>query len=119
MFNESQLLQAVEDLAQDRISIGDFECWFRLQSRDVHKWGNVRINELVDAAESVFSEYYFEDLDDAGFRRAMANAIRPFEEKAAVQYECAFSSNNNAPTGWFQAPSANSSYDFTRSPVLA
>lgn len=62
------------------MSVGEFEFWFRSESRNVHLWGDSSVNQVVQAVESAFSEYYFADLDDSGLKQELANTVRPFEQ---------------------------------------
>lgn len=82
MLNIDQLSNQIAAYAAGRLSLNDFEDWFRDQSRNVHLWGDVALNEFVDAIEEAFSERHFEGLDEVGMRsKLQAEAerfARPF-----------------------------------------
>jgi hypothetical protein len=78
MLNVDQLSKKIADLAADDISVSDFQSWFRRESRNVHLWGDELLKEAVFSVESIFSEYHFADLDDAGLKRELASTIDPF-----------------------------------------
>lgn len=78
MLSAEQLSNKIEALADQQVSLNDFEDWFRDESRNVHLWGDEELNEFVDAVEALFSERYFEALADKDFRRILQQEARRF-----------------------------------------
>ncbi len=78
MLDVNQLNNAVSDVANDLLSMQEFERWLRGASRNVHEWGDEDLNNAVLSLESVLSDYHFEDLAEEVAKKELANAIRPF-----------------------------------------
>jgi len=71
MLNQVQFAGKIRDLEAGRLSVGDFEEWFREASRDVHLWGDEQLNEVVFSTEDIFSQYHFEDLDETKMKQGL------------------------------------------------
>jgi hypothetical protein len=65
-----------------KMSLDDFERWFRRSSRNVHDWGNPELIEAVLTLEAALSEYRFADLGETAIGKELAIAIRPFVSEA-------------------------------------
>jgi hypothetical protein len=86
MLNVMQLSSQVVALAANRLGFDEFEEWFRSESRNVHLWGDERLNRAVFSIEAIFSEYHFADLDEDSAIQEMVNSVRPFERAHLEKY---------------------------------
>jgi hypothetical protein len=87
MLSAEQLSKQIEALADQRVSVNDFEDWFRDESRDVHLWGDQNLNELVEAVEALFSERYFGGLDEKRLRQQLQEEARRFARPFVLRGE--------------------------------
>lgn len=74
MLNLQTLCGKIRELSDVRLSLSDFEDWFRDESRNVHLWGDEPVKYFVWEVEDVFSQYHFEFLPD-GQARALLEKI--------------------------------------------
>lgn len=78
MLNMDQLSKQIAACAEGKLSLNTLEDWFRDHSHNVHLWGDQRLNDFVDAVESVFSEWYFEKLSEALICRKLQDVAQEF-----------------------------------------
>ena len=87
----TQYAKHIAALADQRVSINEFEDWFRDASRNAHQWGDSNVNDFVDAVESLFSERYFENLDERDLRSKLQQEARrfarPFVSTIVLRYD--------------------------------
>jgi hypothetical protein len=87
MLSAEQLARKIEALADQQVSVNDFEDWFRDNSRDVHLWGGEELNGFVDAVEALFSDRYFESLSDKDLRSRLQQEALRFPRPFALRAE--------------------------------
>ena len=80
MLTPREVSGKIAELADARLSLYDFEKWFRGGSRNFHRWPDEKARDLVYEIESVLSDYHMDGLDESRIPQELANAIRPFEE---------------------------------------
>src|SRR5437667_15309 len=87
MLSLDQLLDKIAAYDAGRISLNEFEDWFRDESEDVHLWGDRELNEFVFALEALFSERHFESLAESRMREKMQKEARRFARPFASYSE--------------------------------
>ena len=87
MLSAEQLSSKIAALADRRVSVNEFEDWFRDRSRNVHQWGDQSLNHFVDAVELLFSDWYFEGLDENILRSKLQEEARHFANPFALSGE--------------------------------
>jgi len=79
MLNPFQISRQVADFCDGKISLEEFERWFRSESRDFLAWADARLQSEVFAVEGVLSDYRFDGLQESNVAGELAAAIRPFD----------------------------------------
>lgn len=82
MLTPSEISGKISDLSDARLSLYEFEKWFRVSSRNFHTWADDRAKDMVYEIEHVLSDYHFDGLKEAQIPKELAAAILPFESKA-------------------------------------
>jgi hypothetical protein len=77
MFTADELVKQSAECAAGRISVNKFEDWFRAHSRNVHAQDE-SLRDLSFAIEALFSDRYFEGLEDSDFRLHLAQEVKQF-----------------------------------------
>jgi hypothetical protein len=83
MLNQVQFREKLNELISHRVSLEDFEDWFRDNTRNFHTWSDSFLIDLVFAIEAVFSEYHFDDLAEEETEKRLENTLRRFDRSAA------------------------------------
>jgi hypothetical protein len=91
MLRPSQISEQIAKMADNHLSVEEFERWFRIASRNFHAYQDEAARAAIFEIENVLSEYH-EDLDEEATQRELAAAIFPFEDHPAVQF--GFASNS-------------------------
>ena len=87
MFSLSQLSEQIAAVCDGRRQFGDFEDWFRAESRNAHLSNNRDLLDAVFSVEDVLSQYHAEGLRGVGLRRELENAIRPFVHEIGLHLQ--------------------------------
>lgn len=110
MLNLEQLSEQIAAYASSRVSLREFEDWFRQESEDVHLWGDEQLNEFVFSVEALFSERHFDRLSESEMRKRLQEEARRFaspfascENRSATVVEFRFVDLHLARRG-FQSP---------------
>jgi hypothetical protein len=77
MLSLEELQQHVEAYQQGRLSLDDFEDWFRDNSRGAYASRIPGISEAAAAVEVAFSEYSFQALDEMALIEELDRAANP------------------------------------------
>ncbi|HCC57743.1 MAG TPA: hypothetical protein DEQ47_10865 [Solibacterales bacterium] len=77
MLNVRQLSEKIDELAADRVSVYDFERWFRTESKDFHQWADARLKDAVFSIEAALSEYHFAELEESKLKVELSAAVCP------------------------------------------
>lgn len=80
MLSVDQISNAVSEVSAQRMSIEEFERWFRKGSRNFHACGDPNLIGAIFAVEAVLSEYRFAGMHESSARLELVNAVRPFEQ---------------------------------------
>jgi hypothetical protein len=76
MFAIDELLMAVEDYQQERMSLEAFEQWF--EENSAMEFAEAEVNRMRAAVDAALGEYHFDHIGEQAFRKELANAVRPF-----------------------------------------
>jgi hypothetical protein len=77
MLNLNQISSQIAEVVAARISVDEFEEWFRFESRNFHVCSDRRLKSAIFEVEGVLSEYHFAALDEVSTAQQLAAAIRP------------------------------------------
>ena len=83
MLSLDQLSQQVAACHAGRISLDDFEEWFRTNSKGAYR-ASEDLSRAAASVEAAFSKYCFQGLDEQGLREELAEAVRPSAEPVRV-----------------------------------
>ena len=82
MLKPDQISAQIAEIEDGRLSVEEFERWFRRASRNFHAYPDESARTAIFEIENVLSGYH-EDLDETAARKELAEAIRPFETVVA------------------------------------
>lgn len=80
MLSLDQLLEHIAACQSGRVSLDDFEDWFRSNSRGSYR-ASESVSRAAAAVEAAFSKWAFQGLDECGLREELGVAVRPFVEQ--------------------------------------
>jgi hypothetical protein len=100
MLNLDELLEQVAACRDEKLSIDDFEDWFRTASKGVYSRQD-DASKASAAIEAAFSKFDFQGIDEPSLRGELAAAVLPFAmDTVPVPNTVAVSSNARTADLW-------------------
>jgi hypothetical protein len=85
MITLSEISRRVAEIVEGKLSLYDFERWFRERSRGFHAWSDEKAKSLVFAIEEVLGDFHFDGLAEDKVAQELTATISIFEAQQGTQ----------------------------------